>query len=418
MTVRSRRLAFSYYPWSFSWMSLVEAADGVCEMIWVVDTELPGTAPMVRLLRRLGHVIDVAGLSDEAAADAISAAQPDGICALSDARLVWTASMAERLGLPCLTVGAAEALTDKYVQRAALRAAGLPTPANWLVPALGDQAAWDVLGEQAHFPAILKPRHGEASRDTVLIGSLTDLRRAVAGVGAVRGEDEALVLEEYLGDRPQDLGTAFAGYVSVESLVSDGQISHLAVTGRFPPAKPYRESGFFMPSALSDEERRSVLEVATTAVAGIGVDIGCLHTEIKLTPAGPRVIEVNGRIGGGVPEMLWDATGVNLLPMALRLALGDRISFDAMPEFRQVGYLFYVQAPLEMHTVREIVGLDELRAHPDVYEVTVNRGSGREVDWREGNHGHVFSVRGAVSDHEALRSMAERVHTRVQIHGE
>lgn len=418
MTARPRRLAFSYYPWSFSWMSLVEAADGVCQMIWIVDTGVAGTAPMVRLLRRLGDVVDVAGLSVDEAAEAIAATRPDGICALSDARLVWTAAVAERLKLPFLTVGTAEALTDKYAQRAALRSGGLPTPASWIVPTMGDRAAWDALRKEVRFPLILKPRHGEASRDTVLIESFADLRRAVAGVGEVRGSDEALVLEEYLADRPQDVGTPFAGYVSVESFVSDGEINHLAVTGRFPPADPFRESGFFMPSALTDEEHLAVLRVASAAVAAVGAHTGCLHTEIKLTPDGPRVIEVNGRIGGGVPEMLLDATGVKLMPLALRLALGERISFGAMPEFAKVGYLFYVQAPVDMRTVRAIIGLDELRACTGVYEVTVNRGPGRQVDWREGNHGHVFSVRGAVSDHQELRDMSRRVLTGVEIQGD
>ena len=41
------------------------------------------------------------------------------------------------------------------------------------------------------------------------------------------------------------------------------------------------------------------------------------------------MIELNGRIGGGVPEMLADATGVQLLPIALRIALGETIVFDA-----------------------------------------------------------------------------------------
>ncbi len=130
------------------------------------------------------------------------------------------------------------------------------------------------------------------------------------------------------------------------------------------------------------------------------------------------MIEVNGRIGGGVPEMLLDATDVDLLAIALRLALGEAIVFDSMPSFSKVGYLLYVQAPFEMRQVVAVNGLDQLRADPAVEEVILSRGPGQSVDWREGNHGHVFTVRGAVSDHTELKRIEQRVHAEVQIVGE
>jgi hypothetical protein len=158
--------------------------------------------------------------------------------------------------------------------------------------------------------------------------------------------------------------------------------------------------------------------VATSAVRAIGVYNGFLHTEVKLTPDGPRVIELNGRIGGGVPEMLADAAGVELLPIALRVALGEKVVFETMPQCGQIGYLLYVQAPPHMTTIRSVDGLDQLRAHPGVEEVTLNRGPGRAVDWRSGNHGHVFSVRGSVADYDALRSIERYATTEVKIDGD
>lgn len=137
-----------------------------------------------------------------------------------------------------------------------------------------------------------------------------------------------------------------------------------------------------------------------------------------MTPEGPRVIELNGRIGGGVPEMLADASGVELLPIALRVALGERVVFEAMPRCSQVGYLLYVQAPSSMSTIRAVNGIDRLRERAGVQEVTLNRGPGSAVDWRSGNHGHVFSVRGAVADHDELSSLERYVASEVQIHGD
>ncbi len=412
------RLAFAYHPRSFGTMSIAEAAKGICELVWIIDSSDPEVASMSRLLRRLGEVVDVAGMSLEQSAEAIGASGPDGILALADSLLLWTARVAELIELPFIAPSVAEVLTDKYLQRAALMRAGLPVPGFWLIPDGTGAGAWAQLEREVTFPAVLKPRRGEGSRDTVRVGSMGELKEMVAQAREPGTSAPELVLEEYLGDRPGAERRDFADYVSVESVVSAGQVSHLAITGRFPPADPFRETGFFIPSAYGEEDRAAIIEVAGAAVRAVGIERGLLHTEVKLTPEGPRVIELNGRIGGGVPEMLADATGVELLPMALRVALGETIVFQTMPACERVGFLLYVQAPFAMRTVRAVEGLDELRALPGVEEVTLNRGPGQCVDWRSGNHGHVFSVRGSAADHGAVRSI-ERYATRVvQIHGD
>lgn len=413
------RLAFVYHPRSFATLAIAEAAAGICQLIWVVDTEIDQTASMAPLLRRLGSVVDIASLSLDQAAAAVAAERPDGILALADPMLLRTAEISSRLGLGFLEPRVAERLTDKNLQRSALREAGLPVPRFWLIPDEDDRAGWDELERQAVFPAVLKPRRGEGSRDTTRVRTFSELRSMVAQAqpGELADRPE-LVLEEYLEDRAREHSRAFADYVSVESVVVEGEISHLAITGRFPPAEPFRETGFFIPSAFDEDQSSQLAEVASAAVKAIGVTNGVLHTEIKFTPQGPRVIELNGRIGGGVPEMLADATGIQLLPIAIRVALGERIDLATLPHCAKVGYLLYVQAPLDMRTVRAIDGLDRLREHPWVQEVTVNRGPGHDVDWRTGNHGHVFSVRGSVADHEQLREIERYVKTEVKIEGD
>ncbi len=423
------RLAFVYHPRSFGTMAIAEAAEGICDLIWVLDTSDPEIRSMSRLLRRLGEVVDVAGLTLEDAAAAIAAARPDGILALADSLLLWTSRVAVLLDLPFINPHVAEQLTDKHAQRLALQRGGVPVPGFWPIPDPAREAdAWAAFEHAARFPAVLKPRRGEGSRDVVRVESLHELRAQLAeaaSAAAREATDDAsppagdeLVLEEYLRDRPEAAGQPFADYVSVESVVSGGHVSHLAITGRFPPAEPFRETGFFIPCAFDEDQCAAIAAMATAAVEAIGIDAGVLHTEVKLTPDGPRVIEVNGRIGGGVPEMFLDATGVELLPIAIRIALGESIVFDAIPACTQIGYLLYVQAPLAMHTIRAVEGLDELRARPGVDEVVLNRGPGRSVDWRAGNHGHVFSVRGSVSSHELLRSIEQHATQQVQIQGD
>jgi biotin carboxylase len=407
------KLALVYHPASFSVFQLVEAASDVCSIVWVVDEAVDGGVPNARLLSRFGSVVNVTGMDETQAAAAVADHRPDGIISFKDKRLRFTAGLAERLGLPFHSGSVARRLTDKFAQREALRAGGVPVPEFRVVPPFGDGAGWDGFVAGASFPAVLKPRlDNEASRDTIPIASAEELR-----IHAARGDGTEFVLEEYLGDRDGVMRPCFADYVSVESVVSHGQVSHIAITGRFPPAEPFRESGFFIEAELNPTDRLAALRAATAAIEALGITTGCCHTEVKFTPQGARVIEVNGRIGGGVPEMLADITDIELLKVAMRVALGAEIHYEQPLVPDRIGFLFYVHAPRWMRQVTAVEGLEQLSEDPRVTEVILNRAPGQLVDWREGNHGHVFSVRGTVADHDELEQVDHLVHAGVSIGG-
>lgn len=401
---------------SFATLALFDASRGLCKLVWVVDSrELDATE--ARLLRRTGTVVDVAGLSYDEAATLLDALDLAGVLSLADDKLRYTAEIAERLGLPFHATTTVAALTDKLTQRRALAAAGLSAPRSSVVV---EGSSRDQLAgrEDLRFPAVLKPRLGEGSRDTVPVASFEEL---CDELGAAPPPDVAprdFVLEEYIPDATTDLGgEGFAGYVSVESYVESGTISHLAITGRMPPAFPFRETGFFIPCAVDPALQPDVLAAAASAAEALGVTIGCLHTEVKLTDEGPVIIEVNGRIGGGVPEMLDAAGGVRFLSLAMRLALRKPAEIPTPVNFERLAFLMYLHAPFELHDVAGVEGLEAIRELPGVVEVVLRRGPGSHVDWREGNHGHVASVFGTVADHEELRRMSAQIYDTIRITG-
>jgi biotin carboxylase len=414
---RRPRLAYVYEPSSFATLALFEAAEGLCDLLWVVDVARPEVASVAALLRRLGTLVDVSGLTIEAAAASIAAFEPSGILALADDALRWTADVAELLHLQFHSPATARLLTDKFAQRRALDEGGLTVPKSWVLPGEAPGQGVSALRHEIRFPAVVKPRVGEGSRDTFTVSSFEEVR--VAAETTLAGEVRDLVVEEYIPDGPAGVaGEGFAGYVSVESYASAGRVRHLAVNGRTEPAPPFRETGFFIPGALDATLQRDVLQVAEAAAMAVGVTTGCLHTEIKLCTSGPVVIEVNGRVGGGVPELLFAATGARLLTLAMRLALGEVLELDGPLPCELVAFLLYVQAPPEVHVVTAIEGMDELRALRGVDEVVLRRGPGSQVDWREGNHGHVLSVFGHVGDHRELREVIANVGTTLRITGE
>ena len=292
-----------------------------------------------------------------------------------DAGMVAYAELAEALGLPFHSPATAAALTDKSRQRQVLAAAGLPMPRLPGDPARpsreGDLAT---IESEVGWPAILKPRSAQGSRYTFLARDRAELDRLLDALGPDRPD---MVLEGYLADDPARAAASYAAYVSVESVVASGVISHLALTGRFPLAENFRETGFFIPAALEEAEQAAVLALATAAIEALGVRIGCLHTEIKFTPDGPRIIEVNGRVGGGVPEMLERAAGIPLLELTLRVALGEEIRIDGPVATERIGYRFFLQPPAVSATVAAIEGIDRVSDYPGVDTISVHQGPGR-----------------------------------------
>jgi biotin carboxylase len=197
--------------------------------------------------------------------------------------------------------------------------------------------------------------------------------------------------------------------------VAAGEISHVAVTGRFPLAEPFRETGFFIPAELPQAQLAAVLEVATAALRALGVRTGGFHTEIKLTPDGPRVLEVNGRLGGGVPEMLSQASGVSIMRLSMRVALGERVVVDGPVPCARVGWCFLPQPPTSARRFVSIEGLDRLAERPGVNRVLLNRRPGDPVDWREGIFQYIYSVYGVASGYDEVLEINRFLHEQVSI---
>ena len=396
-------------------MQIVEAASDLCDILWLLDESTPDGSFTARLLRKVGTVVNVAGLSPEETASLLRSYSPDGIVAYRDEDIVPLSLIAAELGLEYRPPEVARGLVDKLLQREALRKGGLVSPACWEVPADRSASAIESFAARVVFPAVLKPRVGNGGQYTMPVKDTDDLIHSVSLLPPEAGGETGMFVEEYLpgpATRPSD---RFGSYLSVESLVAGGEISHVAVTGRFPLAEPFRETGFFIPADLSHEELVAVLEATTAAVRALGVWTGDCHTELKLTPDGPRVLEVNGRLGGGVPQMLLQASGVSLFELSMRVALGEVVVVHGPVPCPMVGWRFLFQPPVSAHRVVSIDGLDQLAELPGVDEIYVNRSPGDPVDWREGTRHYIYSVFGASPDYDELLTISRFLHEQVSI---
>lgn len=401
------RLVIVYGDRSLDAMQLRAAARGLCEPVWLVDADDEAAAAVVPLLKRSGPVVQALGHPARAAADALRAYAPDGLATFYDTGMEHVAGIAAELGLPFNDPYTARCLEDKYHQREALRAAGLPTPPVITLPAGADEATVRALVADADFRAVLKPRRASGSWHTFRVDSAEELHALLRELAHEPPEER--ILEGYLSDGPPMPGGFEADYVSVETLASSGELTHVAITGRLPLVDPLRETGFFMPSTLTAEASRAAQEVATAALRALDVRWGCTHTELKLTADGPQVLEINGRIGGGVPEMMQLTSGVDLIRQVMRSALRMDLEVPAMPPTKGVAYRFFYQPPTSARRLTSIEGIDAVGRLPGVESVVVHHNPGAELDAAHGTRTYLFAVVGHVADHAGVAAMHERI---------
>ncbi len=411
-------LAVVFSPGSLDPLTLLAAGRDVWNTVWVVDEthELPGD--IRRLMTKIGPVVTVDARDPASAAALVSATAPSGVVGFQDDCLRLAADLGRELGCPGHSEFTASALLNKLRQRRALAAGGVPTPPFAGISAPYDAARYELDAEGATWPAVLKPQSSAGSRNTFFVPDEAALARALAQIEPDEsGRYPDMIVEGFLPGGVTGSDPRLGNYVSVESAATSAGVVHFAITGRYPPAEPFRETGSFSPSCLDDAETDAVVQLADQALKALDITVGCVHTEIKLTDDGPRVIEVNGRLGGGgIPALLRRVAGLSVHRVAGLVALGRPSGLSGLVRCDGVGYFFAIQPPAWATSVVDLIGIDDIATLPGVTDVAIHHRPGDALDWRRnGSYDYVFTVSGTAADHEGMFRTLAAVNARAQL---
>lgn len=310
----------------------------------------------------------------------------DGIITFTDLVLPDASAVAEELGLRQNSQAALAITRDKLSQRGALHAAGVPVPRYAPLRDVDDVPA---ALAAVPLPAVLKPAFGYQSLLVRRIDSPDDLEAAVVEAQERYREADFVktlapdfLLEELLVGTNWHGDPHFGDYVSVESLIADGEIQHLYICDKRPLMPPFRETGDVMPSSLPAQAREDILAMTSQALAALGLTHGATHTEIKLTRDGPRIIEVNPRLGGGVAFLLADAAHYNIFRALGSLAVGGPL--PPPPQFTGFATVIHPVTPARLVRVDAVEGFEEIAALPGVTEARPSARPGSIPDWQMG----------------------------------
>ncbi|MFF2043050.1 ATP-grasp domain-containing protein [Kitasatospora sp. NPDC058170] len=328
----------------------------------------------------------------------------DGVLSSCDYYLPLVARTAHRLGLPGPAPDAVTAACRKDLTRRALAGAGVPGPSYALCDDPGQAlAAARAIG----FPLVVKPVDlcaGMFVREVLDERELTAALRALEAFPVnARGQRRApVVLLEELLTGPE---------VSVETVSFDGTAHVVGVTDKSVGGAPsFIETGHMFPAALDPADAAAAVSTALAALAALGLDQVVAHTEIKLTPAGPRVVEVNPRPAGNrITELVRRVTGVDLAAACVDVALGRRPDLTV----HRTGVASAAIAFLVPERTGLLDGFDgepAVRRDDAVVELSL-AGPGRDIRPATSNNEYLGHVMTADTEGLGARRTAERLLT-------
>jgi biotin carboxylase len=360
------------------------AASGLCQPVLLVPAGVAtGNQEIVELASRLFPVSVVPEAGVSAAAAGLGLA---GLTTFHDAWLEAVDGALRDLGLPgALPLGN---VWDKLYQRQALAKAGLTRLSVQPVDS-PDQfvAACRTVG----LPAVLKPRRGMSSSGVALIDTAEDAEHQLRQ----RSHWLELLLETRIRDGRHPSGVEnLADFVSVEmaslasghlplAVVDKAQVTIIKRTGTDGTDAVYLPANV-VPSRVPANIMRELHSYVSRCLTVLGVSWRVTHCEVKLSPDGPEIIEVNGRIAGNVPRLLRLTGGPDLVAIALAVAMGRE---PAVVPAETHGFAASFQPPFLSagDQVRSHVTTAQVRALPGVVGVDsiAARGCSRqETDFR------------------------------------
>lgn len=359
--------------------AIAEAAEPYGGCVFVVEPDDADALASMPILREFGEVVVADSL--ETCVRSLDGRVPDGVLTFADRSLRFSSGLARHYGLPGLSEKAANWCSDKIAQRERLNACGVgdvPT-----APLRGGAFPAGV-----PMPAVIKPREGAGSEDTAFVHSAEEFRDLMP----LLSPDRAYVAERYIEGVDTPFGPLLTDSVSVESAVdAHGAIRHIGVTLRLPLAPPARDTGLVFPVHRDSALTGTLLELAAAAISAVDFTAGITHIEFKLGPGGPVIIEVNGRLGGGLCRLMPQVGTVEPVGLAMALAAGEPLP-DAFAEPHGHAMHYYAQPPYGAVAVAALPSPRTVRGVPGVFGVDTRIRVGAPVHWRQGSAGRVYDI--------------------------
>lgn len=288
---------------------------------------------------------------------------------LTDPGVAVAARVNDKYGLGGTGYDVVRRFQDKLLMRRTLAEAGLG--AIGAEPLAGRESIEDFAARYG-YPLIVKPTDAAASLGVQKVTGPGDIDRVLSEVDALRatGTNRGCgglfrigdhVIEEYV-DGPE---------FSVEGFSFHGRHVIVAITEKLMNPAHFAELGHTVPGRVSAADEAAIEAFFPRFLDAMGLENGPSHTEFKLTPRGPVIIESHNRIGGDrLDEVVAAVHGVDLKGYAVGWPFGLVDELPGRPP--AAGAASHRVLRAAPGRVTAITGADDVRAHPDTLFVDVH----------------------------------------------
>ncbi len=296
-------------------------------------------------------------------------AQPlQAIVPLGDRATRAAAFACQALGLPHNPPSAAEACHNKFLARQRLQAAGIAVPRFESFSVHDDPGR---CAAQVEFPCVLKPLSLSASQGVIRADTPKEFVAAFERIAALLRRPEIQVHKEETTDWLLAESFIPGREVAVEGLLDRGRLRVLALFDKPDPLEgPYFEETLYVtPSREGASLQAEIFTCVERAARALTLYHGPLHAELRLTSAGPRLVEVAARaIGGLCARVLRFRTGMTLPELILRHAYGLPVE----PVVREEGAAGVMMIPIPTAGIYEgVEGLEEALAVHGIEDIAI-----------------------------------------------
>ncbi|WP_270168132.1 ATP-grasp domain-containing protein [Paenibacillus sp. SYP-B4298] len=319
------------------------------------------------------HVCDTNDLEQlrRQLADTVSAGEIRGVTTTSEFYLEQVASLTAAYRLPGNSIEVIRNVRNKAETRSILAQAGILQPRFKVVR---HESELDAAIRSVGLPCIVKPTQDSGSNGVRLCSSLEIAQEHMSSILSVkfnvRGQaaPEEVLIEEYV-EAPE---------YSVETISWQGQTKVVGITQKSLAGFPYFiEAGHLFPAQLPPKQADAMNQTVLRALEVVGFSHGAAHTEVKWTEDGCSIIEINGRLAGGmIPELIRLTTGWDMLEQHLLCAYRG-------PDIRQVTYqgtagIRFLMSKMEGQ-LAQVTGVEQAARMSKVKDVNVNIVPGEYV---------------------------------------
>ena len=215
------------------------------------------------------------------------------------------------LGLPGISKGIAERMTNKGEMRKLYEKNGIYCPRFYILTDISELAT---AFEHTGFPCVLKPVDSAGSQGVCYLNSADNSLSAFRDAQAFSKAGQ-IIIEEFIP----------GAEISFEGFVIDSELHCLTLSDKIRTPPPHLlDIEVIFPSSITDPLYTEVTTLASKAVKALGINNVPIHMELILSERGPVIVEVAAR-GPGFrvyTDLIPFVTGVYPLQIQLDLLRG------------------------------------------------------------------------------------------------